>query len=118
MWQIRPTDQYAKDQQWYDKKRPDELVAVTSNLTRYLSQLNVARNPLCVQGGYIHPEGAGVVALDESAGGANLQATRLYLFAHTPTRTVHLITIGNKDSQQSDVNLCHQFIEKFFPTPK
>jgi len=115
MWQLQPTDQYLKDLEWYGKKRPNELAAVLNNLGRYFLLLKSAKNAGCVQAGYIHTEGKGVLAVDERAGGPSLEATRLYFFSHQASCTVHLITIGNKDAQQSDVKLCHDFVLKNFP---
>jgi hypothetical protein len=90
------------------------LAAVLNNFGRYLTQLNASKNAACVQAGYLHTEGKGVLAVDERAGGPNLEATRFYFFAHEGTRTVHLITIGNKDAQQSDVKFCHDFVANNF----
>lgn len=74
-------------------------------------QLINAKNSMCVQAGYIHSEKKGVIALDEKGGGGNLSATRLYLFAEDKTKTIHLITIGNKDDQSRDVKMCHAYVE-------
>jgi hypothetical protein len=118
MWQIESSEQYLKDLAWYGKKRPAELAAVLNNLVRYRTQLLTAKNAKCIQGGYIHTEGKGVLALDESAGGKNLQATRLYLYSHEPAHTVHLIAIGNKDTQPGDVKFCHEYVEHNFLPPQ
>ena len=64
-----------------------------------------------MQAGFIHTEGKGVIAIDQSAGGGNLEETRLYLFARDSTKTVHLITIGNKKHQARDVAISHGFVE-------
>jgi hypothetical protein len=109
-WQIEPTDQFTTDSAWYAKKRPRELEAVLNNLNRYVSQLKHAKNPLCVQAGYIHPEGHGVVALDQKGGGASLQETRLFAFPDNDKKILYLITIGNKDTQQDDIKLAHRFV--------
>jgi hypothetical protein len=119
MWQLQPTDQFGRDRSWYEKKRSNELAAVLNNLARYLVQLKSSKNAACVQAGFLHTEGKGVLAVDERAGGAGLEATRLYFYSHENSKTIHLITIGNKESQQSDVNLCHEFVLKNFPpTPR
>lgn len=109
-WQLEPTDQFTADSTWYAKKHPRELEAVLNNLNRYLSQLNHAKNPLCVQAGYIHTEGHGVVALDQKGGGVSLQETRLFVFPDNNQKILHLITIGNKNSQSDDIKLAHRFV--------
>jgi hypothetical protein len=92
------------------KKRPDELAAVLRNLERYLMLLKVSKNSKCVQAGYLHHEPMGVIAIDQKGIGGNLQETRLYIYAAEETKTVHLITIGNKDEQHSDIEFCKEFV--------
>ena len=109
MWELQPTDQYERDLRWYQKKRPRELGAVLNNLQRYLNQLNAAPNAASIMAGYLHPEQNGVVAVDQKGGGGNLQETRLYMFADDQNKVLHLITIGNKDSQHDDVRQSSEY---------
>jgi hypothetical protein len=111
MWQIEPTTQWEKDHRFYEKKHPNELAAVLRNLERYLSQLNLAVNSQAVLAGYLHPEPSGIRAIDQKGGGGNLQETRLYTYADDAQKVVFLITIGNKDSQTSDIELSKDFVE-------
>jgi hypothetical protein len=111
MWEIKPTTQWAKDLKWYEKKLPRELAAVLDNLQRYFDQLQAAKHPRVVQAGYLHHEPHGVVAVDQKGGGPALQQTRLYTFADAETRTLHLITIGGKKTQPSDIKLCSNFVK-------
>lgn len=115
MWKLQPSTQFLKDRTWYDKKHPAELAAVLNNLQRFITLASAAPNSRAVQAGYLHTEGKGVLAVDERAGGPNLAATRLYFYADDKARILHLITIGNKDSQQSDVTYCHDFVAQHFP---
>lgn len=108
-WQVEPTDQFEKDSNWYEKKRPAELAAVLNNLSRYLTQLNHAKNAACVQAGYLHNEPHAVRAIDQSAGGKSLQETRLYTYADDKKRVLYLITIGNKSEQAADIKLSSVF---------
>ena len=117
MWTIEPSTQWQKDQKWYDKKRPNELAAVVRNLERYLALLNVSKNAKCVEAGYLHNEPGGVVAIDQKGFSGNLRETRLYTFAIDTTKTVHLITIGDKDSQHSDIEYSKHIIKQFEGEP-
>ena len=110
-WTIEPTTQWQKDLRFYEKKRPSELAAVLRNLERYFSQLNQAPNSQSVMAGYIHNEAMGIRAIDQKGGGGNLQETRLYTYADDTQKVVYLITIGNKDSQPGDIELCREFVE-------
>ncbi len=111
MWQIQPTTGWEKDCKHYEKKRPDELAAVLRNLERYLQILKVSKNSKCIQAGYLHPEPMGVVAIDQKGGGANLQETRLYVYADDQSQFVHLIAIGDKDAQHADIEYCKDFVK-------
>ena len=110
MWTLQPTDRWDKDQRHYVKKHPAELAAVLRNLERYLALLGVSKNPRAVYAGYLHPEGGGVLAVDQKGGGGNLQETRLYTFACEERHIVYLITIGNKDTQAADIRLSRRFV--------
>jgi hypothetical protein len=115
MWRIEPTTGFEKDQKHYTKKRPNELAAVLRNLQRYLSMLNMAKNSKAVQAGYLHPEPMGVVAIDQKGGGGNLQETRLYTYADDVSKTIYLITIGDKADQHSDIEYSKAFVSSLAP---
>ena len=102
-WVLRPHSTYLRDLRWYMKKRPAELTAVHRNLDRYMILL--ARSPAArsVQAGFLHPEPHGMVAVDQRGGAGRLQETRLYCYAHSGSRTVHLLGIGDKSSQLADL---------------
>ena len=113
MWSIEPSTQYEKDSAWYDKKKPNELAAVLRNLQRYLALLGVSKNSKCVEAGYLHKEPAGVIAVDQKGFSGNLQETRLYTYAVDETNIVHLITIGDKSEQHSDIEFSKAFAKAF-----
>ena len=117
LWKLCPCDQFTSDRTWYSRKQPHELEAILNNLARYLSQLKYAKNSFCVQSGYLHPEGKGVVAIDQKGGGGNLQETRLYVYADDGKKILYLITIGNKNDQQTDIKLAHSFADSLKNPP-
>ncbi len=111
MWVAEPTTAFQKDLNFYTKRHPNELAAVLRNVDRYLSQLNCSANSKSVQGGYLHHEPMGVVAVDQKGGGPNLQETRLYTFADEVRNVLYLITIGNKSEQPSDIEFSKDFVK-------
>ena len=102
-WSLLSHDGFLRDQRWHLKKRPQEIAAVLRNLQRYMDLLAVSPNPRAIQAGFIHPEPHGMVALDQRGGDGHLRPTRLYCFADERTRIVHLLGIGDKDSQTADL---------------
>ena len=117
MWQIELTDRFDHEERYYQKKRPRELAAVYNNLDRYIAQLTASQRAACVQGGYLHNEGGGVVAIDQrgTKGADKIEETRLYVFADDIEKVVYLITIGNKQEQSSDIKISKQFVSENFP---
>ena len=111
MWEIAPTNLFERLEKRYAKKRPAELAAVLRNLLRYLDLLNAAPNSKAVQAGFLHREPAGVIAVDQKGGGANLAETRLYTLADDSAKVLHLIVIGDKGSQANDIQISREFAQ-------
>jgi len=112
MWQIEQNDKFQRDQKRYEKRHPKELAAITNNIKRYISQLNAAKNPKCVQAGYLHVgEGKGVIAIDQKGSKGSLQETRLYIYPDESKKILHFISIGNKKTQQKDILLARNYVD-------
>ena len=110
MWNVEPTNDFERRYRQFEKKNPNELRATLANLQRYIDALNEGGKPEIIQFGFIHREPQGVVAIDQKGGGGNLKQTRLYAYAWMAGRVLHLITIGDKQSQKSDLALCKSFV--------
>lgn len=112
-WRIEPTGAYERAHKHYEKKQPQELKAVLDNLDRYFKTVAQGVHPQFVVAGYIHDEGKGVRALDQKGGGkGKLRQTRLYIYPDFDVKILHLITIGDKNSQREDVKLSADFVVK------
>jgi hypothetical protein len=112
-WQLSATDEYERAYKHYEKKHPRELRAVLDNLERYLIALCICAHPQFIVAGYIHPEPKGVKALDQRGkGNGNLAETRLYVFPDEGSCMLHLITIGDKRSQKTDLELAVKFVSQ------
>ena len=110
-WRIEPTDAYERLHKHYEKKQPQELKAVLDNLDRYFKTVAHGVYPQFVVAGYIHDEGKGVRAIDQRGGAkGKLRQTRLYVYPDVDAKVLHLITIGDKNSQREDVKLSADFV--------
>lgn len=78
----------------------------------YLAALKAGAKPQQIHMGCIHVEPRGVLALDQKGGGKNLAQTRLYLYPDPENETIFLITLGGKDTQPDDLQLCGEFVAK------
>ena len=112
--QIAPEFERAKKH--YDKKRPDELAAVLRNLARLLEQLNALPHCRAAQAGFLHHEPAGLWAIDQKGPSrTKLQETRLYVFPVEENQTLHIITVGNKNSQAADLRAALEYVRSIEP---
>ncbi len=110
MWSAQPTEHYQRRHKRYEKKHKRELRAVLDNLDTFLQALQEGAKPQHPHFGFIHSEPMSVLAIDQKGGGKSLAETRLYIFPDDETELVHLITLGDKRSQQNDIELCKQFV--------
>jgi len=109
-WCIETTDQWKRDLGRYEKKHPDELSAILQNLDKYHAAICASKHPRLVQFGFLHKEPKGIFAIDQTGGAladgrkrGKLQETRLYTYAVLESNTLHLLTIGSKNTQQKDI---------------
>lgn len=109
--------EFERSKKHYDKKRPAELAAVLRNLARLLEQLNALPHCRAAQAGFLHHEPAGIWALDQKGPSrTKLQETRLYVFPVEDNQTLHIITVGNKNSQAADLRCALDFVRTLEPT--
>lgn len=114
IWNLEPTDRYLRQYKKYDKKQKNELAAVLANLNDYHQALNELGSPQHITGKYVHRETSGVKALDESGERKtkNLKVTRLYVYPDIESKTLYLLTIGDKKSQRKDNKYCSDFVKE------
>ncbi len=115
MWTIQPTDDYTRAVRKWPKKYRRELLAVHDNLDTYLQLLNSGTPVEQAKVGFIHTEASGALAVDQKGAGQSTLETRLYFYPEKSKELLHLITLGDKDSQQEDNELCKAFVRALSP---
>jgi predicted hotdog family 3-hydroxylacyl-ACP dehydratase len=115
MWETEPTTAWEKDVKYYAKKRPRELAAILNNIGRYVKLIAASKNSRAVQAGFLHPEPMEIMAVDQKGGGPNLEETRAYTYADDEKEVLYLITLRNKSSQSSDIELAKEFVAPLKP---
>ena len=116
MWRMQIAPEFERSKKHYDKKRPAELAAVLRNLARLLEQLNALPHCRAAQAGFLHHEPAGIWALDQKGPSrTKLQETRLYVFPEEESKALHIITVGNKNSQAADLRCAVDYVRSLEP---
>lgn len=112
-WETEKIDLFNRRFKKYQKNHRNETKAVLNNLDKYMEAVNAGSDPHKVQRGFIHPEPMGIIAIDQTGHDGNLRETRFYIYPEIETQTVHLITIGDKDTQnRRDIPEAKQFVEE------
>ena len=110
MWVIQKSPFFEARFKRFQKKHPEEAKAVLNNLDSYFKALCVGANPVNIQVGFIHHEPEGIKALDQKGWKGNLMQSRIYIFPETEAKIVHVISIGTKPDQGSDISECKDYI--------
>lgn len=111
MWKLLPTPDIEKRRKAYQKKHSRELINVFDNLDTFFKCLEAGADSGKIHRGFIHSEPAGVLAIDQKGKGKHLKEFRLYIYPDDETETLHLITLGDKNSQSDDIQQCKKFVE-------
>ena len=112
-WEQDRLESFERRFKWHAKKRPKELEATLKNLEKLFGglQAGIGIRQLMAMHRFLHPEQAGVIAVDQKGGARNLAETRLYVFADEVDKVLYLITIGDKRTQADDVQFCKEFVD-------
>lgn len=111
MWKLTQHPELEKKLKKFRKRHKQEVVNAFDNLSDYLALLNDGWKQQQIVRGYArHREGSGVRAIDETGPKNPRKAIRLYVFPDEVSKELHVITIGDKDSQSDDVKLCQEFV--------
>ena len=111
MWRQVLTDEFAKRFKRWPKKHRRELAAMLGNLQTVLSALQAGSTVESLVFGFVHREPSGVLAVDQKSGGAGLKQCRLYVYPHVDEQILHVITMGDKNSQTDDIRVAKAFAD-------
>jgi len=112
MWNTHADDEYLSRVQKWPKKYHREYASVHRNPGTFLAALNGGAKLEQIKFGFIHREPQGVLAIDQKGGGQSLKQTRLYVFPHKASEVVHLIALGDKESQKADIQCASEFVSQ------
>jgi putative component of toxin-antitoxin plasmid stabilization module len=111
MWALQAEAEYEKRVGKWPKKHRREFGAMHDNLDTFLKALQRGAKLEQIRFGFLHPEPRGVLAIDQKGGGAGLKETRLYTYPNKTAQLVHVITIGDKSTQEADIKYSCEFVD-------
>jgi hypothetical protein len=112
-WQYQQSDDFESRFRRMDKKHPHECTAAMRNMAKYFDALQEGVHPLQIKAGFIHNEPKGIKAIDQS--GCDIPAPtqlRLYTYPETDKGLLHVITIGTKTDQSSDIRTAEKYVDQ------
>lgn len=114
MWKLIPQDLFVQTVKRVQKRRPDELNAVMSNLKRFKDRLDAGERPGTFVTSYLHPEPMGILAIDQRIGkkSRNFAELRLYILPVVETEKIYLLVVGDKESQKADIGAAKKLAEQ------
>ena len=111
MWTLQTEAEYEKRVEKWPKKHRRELAATLDNLDTFFKALQHGAKLEQIKFGFMHREPRGVIAIDQKGGGQGLKETRLYTYPNRPAEIIHVVTIGDKSSQESDIRYTREFVD-------
>ena len=108
MWEPKEYDDLKKGLKKFLKRHRTEATNALNNLQSYLSALKKGLTVQQIIRGWIHNEPCGLKAIDQTGPGKPNKALRIYIYPDEKTQILHVFTIGDKGSQQSDIAHCTQ----------
>jgi len=113
MWSLQKSPFFEARFRKFQKKHPEEAIAVLNNLDTYFKALCTGANPINIKSGFIHHEPEGIKAIDQKGGKGKLMQSRLYVFPETEPGILHVISIGTKTDQGGDISECRDYVRPF-----
>jgi len=111
MWKLQPTDTFERKVKKWPKKHHRELAAMVANMQTVFDSLRRGAILESIHFGFMHNEPGGVIGIDQKGGGTGLKESRLYIFIDKPRKTLHVITVGDKNSQSDDISYAKAFAD-------
>ena len=96
----------------YAKRHPREAASCLRNLALVLAALNEGVSPSLLRFGFFRSEGQNVWRIGQT-GIPHALETRLYLYVRVVSNKLFPLTIGDKTSQQDDIDRCHDIVNNY-----
>lgn len=85
------------------------MKSVSDNLDTFQKALRAGARVQDVKFGFLHKEPMGIRAVVQT-GPRNLKPTRLYIYPDEGRKVIYTITLGDKNTQQEDIQFSKEFV--------
>ena len=111
MWEPHPSVDFERRLKKYSKRHRQETLNALANLATYLEGLRAGLTPQKLIRGWVHAEPKGIKAIDETGPKNPRKAIRLYVYPEEDRELLHVLLIGDKDTQSDDIKQCSVFVD-------
>ena len=112
LWQLEDLPEFGRTLKQYEKKSAPEVAQLLANLDAVHQALNLGAKAEALHGGHVHREPVGIIAVDQRGGSAKGLELRLHAYPCAASSTLYLLRIGDKSSQQRDINWCRDWVKR------
>jgi len=110
-WQIDVSYASRASFRKFNRNHPLEYSSCFANLDKVLVLLNTGHSIGSFQLGFLRPEGGGVSRIGQT-GVPAAKESRLYVYFTQRGRTVYILGIGTKETQQTDIAAAKKLIKR------
>lgn len=89
------------------KRHPAEFAACWDNLKRVVGELDAGKRVGGFSFNFFRSEGQGVYRIGPTRVKSPCEL-RLYIYPDAPSKTIHILCLGDKSTQPDDINACHE----------
>ena len=121
MWSLRPLPGFAQRLDKFKKKWEHELMNVLDNLDTCFKSLQAGTKPMQIkQLGFAQSEPFGLIAINQKGKGkgSKLKPFWAYVYPDEASQILHIITLGDKDSQHEDIKESVKYVQGLLRSTK
>lgn len=112
MWEPHYCAEFERELRKFSKRHRQETLNALANLQSYLEALRSGLTPQQISRGWLRAEPKGIRAIDETGPKKPRKAIRLYVYPDEDSELLHVMTLGDKDRQGTDIAQCSHYVEQ------
>lgn len=111
-WTVQPSETFKKRLQTYSERYPETKTRLMWSVNRYWELLNRDVDPYSPQISFLEKIRSGIVAISEEE---TPGPDRVYAFPDGPNHVVHLLSMGHRNDEATDLVNCDIQVQRLQP---